>query len=60
MKYEQALSSWNRIYKAVFESFFKSRVSIGYPQKRKRKRKAFITQRIKPKWKRDCGMAACV
>ncbi len=25
-----------------------------------KERKAFITQRIKPKWKRDCGMAACV
>lgn len=44
---------------AVFESFFSSRVSIGYPQKGEKK-KAFITKCIKPKWKRDCGMAACV
>lgn len=58
MRYEEALSNWNRNIQAVFESFFNSRVSIGYPQKRKRK--AFITQCIKPKWKRDCAMAACV
>lgn len=38
-------------FQAAFESFFSSRVSIGYPHRRKRE-EAFITQRIKPKWKK--------
>lgn len=42
-----------------FESFFSSRVSIGYPQKRG-KEKAFITGCIKPKWKKKRAWNGCL
>lgn len=48
-------SKWNRNVQTVFESFFNSRVSIGYPQNRKERNLHYPVH--KPKWNRERGMA---